>query len=334
MPKCTNCGGDNTVFFLRGIQMDNYEGKEHDYFKCNQCGIVFLDHVPSAADYEESGYYQRKSSRASKVISFVMNCFYKRRYAVLKKIVRNPSGSRILDIGCGKGAFLDIAKKDGWDVTGIEPTLRSAEYAKKTYDINVITTGLLESHLDDASFNAITMWHVLEHLPNPNLNFKTIYNILSNNGLLIVAVPNIGSFQSKLGKNRWFHLDPPRHITHFTPSVLSGLLESNGFRVIKIDHFSAEFNLIGLYQTLQNCMINLPNYTFNYLKKKFRCNWKQCNRFCIGKCDFITTTNIITNNYNCCTNRSWDEHGWNNNGVCHKNDEYLEVIDLIMNRCH
>jgi len=247
--------------------MDTIEQHPHLYFRCLACDAVFLEHIPESRDYDTSGYYLRKNILFSSIIKRLMGVFHQQRYAHVKSSYKKAAQGRLLDIGCGKGNFLNAARHDGWSVCGIEPTRRSAEYARKEHGIDVIETGLHESDIAANSFDVVSMWHVLEHLPDPRSVLNEINRILVEGGILIIAVPNIASLQAVFGRGKWFHLDPPRHVIHFSPEFLSRLLRQSGFQIEKVDHFSAENNIIGWFQTFQNRIIKWPNFTFNLLKR-------------------------------------------------------------------
>lgn len=267
MINCRCCDSTSAEPYIIGYEMDNLAQQHHQYFKCMLCGAIFLDHTPAAKDYDESGYYQRKNVLLSPMIQLLMGFFHRSRYSYVKVNTQKSHSSNLLDIGCGKGIFLNVAKQDGWNVTGIEPTNRSAEYARNIHNINVIEAGLFESNIASNSFDVVTLWHVLEHLPEPSKVITEVERILAKGGVLVIAIPNIESIQAQFGGGKWFHLDPPRHIVHIPAKVLTKLLEKNGFHVEKIYHFSAEYNVLGWFQTLQNKLLECPNFTFNLLKR-------------------------------------------------------------------
>lgn len=270
MVNCRCCGSCNVRPDVVGYEMDTMEQQPHQYFKCLSCGAVFLDHVPEFKDYDKSGFYQRKSALFSPVIRRLMSFFHGRRYSYVKYSYKNALAGRLLDIGCGKGDFLNVARQAGWSVCGIEPTKRSAEYARNEHGIEVIETGLHESNIAASSFDVVTMWHVLEHISDSCGVLNEVRRVLVDSGILIIAVPNIKSLQAYLGGGKWFHLDPPRHIIQFYPEFLCKQLKQSGFYVEKVYHFSAEYNVIGLFQTIQNLVIVWPNFTFNLLKRNFK----------------------------------------------------------------
>jgi 2-polyprenyl-3-methyl-5-hydroxy-6-metoxy-1,4-benzoquinol methylase len=137
---------------------------------------------------------------------------------------------KLLDIGAGTGDFLNIMIKNDWEVSGIEPNSKARNLAAKK---NIYLQENLES-FDDNNFSVITLWHVLEHLPNLNESIKTITSLLANQGYLIIAVPNYKSFDAQHYKEYWAAYDTPRHLYHFSTKSISILFEPLGFQLLEI----------------------------------------------------------------------------------------------------
>ncbi|MBU2995908.1 class I SAM-dependent methyltransferase [Cellulophaga baltica] len=135
----------------------------------------------------------------------------------------------ILDVGAGTGDFLVVAKNFGFQVSGVEPNFKAKEKA--------IEKGIdLKSSLDDfenSTFDVITLWHVLEHLPNLEEQVSKLSNLLSENGVLIIAVPNFKSYDAKFYKIHWAAFDVPRHLWHFSKSSIQKLFSKTGFELVK-----------------------------------------------------------------------------------------------------
>ncbi len=140
---------------------------------------------------------------------------------------------KLLDVGCGTGDFLAIAKRNHWNVFGIEPNKEARHIANtKTnnavYDINELLR--FESH----TFDVITLWHVLEHLPNLEQHMAVFKNILKPDGTLIIAVPNYKSYDAKYYKQYWAAFDVPRHLWHFSKTAISKLVSKRSMAVVKV----------------------------------------------------------------------------------------------------
>ncbi|MBI5106345.1 MAG: class I SAM-dependent methyltransferase, partial [Solirubrobacterales bacterium] len=114
---------------------------------------------------------------------------------------------------------------------------------------------------------AVTLWHVLEHVDDPAAALRAIRSWLPPGGTLVVGVPNLGSWQARVGGPRWFHLDAPRHRTHFTLPGLRALLARTGFTVASEHHLLLEHNPFGLWQSAVSRLTRHPSYTYNLLKR-------------------------------------------------------------------
>ncbi|WP_233430607.1 class I SAM-dependent methyltransferase [Leeuwenhoekiella palythoae] len=161
-----------------------------------------------------------------KVYQWVKNYMLKKKVKLISSYVEKGT---LLDIGAGTGDFLNQAKKSGWKVTGIEP---SPAARKRAFEkgINLFEE---EAEVGDRKFDVITMWHVLEHVPDVEKQIEWIKNHLSTDGVLIVAVPNFNSYDAKYYKSFWAAWDVPRHLHHFSSKSIKTLFETNGFNLIE-----------------------------------------------------------------------------------------------------
>ena len=113
----------------------------------------------------------------------------------------------------------------------------------------------------------VTLWHVLEHLDDPAAALDRVASWLRPRGGLLIGVPNLASLQARIGGERWYHLDVPRHRMHYTPAGLEALLRSCGFTVLAVRHTLLEHNAFGMWQTLVNRVTRHPSYAYNVLKR-------------------------------------------------------------------
>jgi 2-polyprenyl-3-methyl-5-hydroxy-6-metoxy-1,4-benzoquinol methylase len=134
---------------------------------------------------------------------------------------------KLLDVGCGSGEFLANMKKLGWNVIGIEPDNEAAKAAQQQFKLPVFIGTLREVGFDENYFDAITMHHVLEHMPDPIEQLKECYRILKPGGRLIIVTPNIESFGHFVFKKSWRELDPPRHFFIFSLRTLQASVEKS-----------------------------------------------------------------------------------------------------------
>lgn len=204
--------------------------------ECQNCKLKFTNPRPS--ENELSKYYESAEyiSHTNNSIGF-FNQTYKlvRQYAISRKVkfIKSfLSRGNLLDIGSGTGEFINHIKSKKFNVTGIEPNYNARIKAIEKYGLDVIDEVEIDQ-LQKASFDIITLWHVLEHVYDLNQRIIQIKNLLKSNGVLIIAVPNCDSFDAKHYKNYWAAYDVPRHLYHFNPSTLLHLFNANGFSHIK-----------------------------------------------------------------------------------------------------
>jgi 2-polyprenyl-3-methyl-5-hydroxy-6-metoxy-1,4-benzoquinol methylase len=145
----------------------------------------------------------------------------------------------LLDVGAAAGYFVKVAQDDGWMAQGVEPSRWMAKYAKEKLDVKV-QPGVIQDHkFKSESFDAITYWDVLEHVPNPLSDLKKTNKLLRKGGTLIVNYPDFDSLPAKIFKRKWWFI-LSIHLWYFTPQTITKLLNKAGFKVIKIQpHYQA-----------------------------------------------------------------------------------------------
>jgi len=241
-----------------------------DFFfkKCILCGFVFLDpkptfsqlkkHYPPSIYYSyttrsKTGFFGRlrnylvlhtnTPSLASKILSFFIK---------VPAIPTNRKTGRLMDIGCGIGYTLTLLKCIGWDVYGIDIDKKAIEIAKKQGLCHVsLGTFRAVKKYPDNYFDVIRLYHVIEHLDNPEECVKLCYQKLKKGGELIIGTPNIESCIAKIGKQYWYNLDSPRHLFLFSPSTLQKLLQKNNFQIRQTE-FSSGGGILGTIQYIVN----------------------------------------------------------------------------------
>jgi SAM-dependent methyltransferase len=232
----------------------DFPSKVVELFECESCTAAFVWPQPTPkqmAAYYFQEYYN-KPSFVLKIIQSLRPDFFN----ALKP-------GRLLDVGCGSGNFLETMQKKGWICSGTEVSDSSKPFLQvlSKKGIQIKYGNLPDVSFGNNSFDLITFWHVLEHVPFPSDELAISRKLLEKNGRIFIAVPNIQSVSFKLFKCNWFHLDAPRHQNHFSPKSLSLLLEKNGFTAEKISHYSFEFNPFGLLQSLYNWL----GFEYNFL---------------------------------------------------------------------
>lgn len=243
---CPACGGATTHPF-------GHDGGRFHVVVCDRCGLGRTVPQPSDAELRAlyAGDYQ--SADARKFSSRVERArrFFAR--ALVRRIVRRAGrGGRALDVGCGDGKLLTALIAQGYEGTGTELNPRIGETAPKGATIVVGT--LEDAHLPAHSQRVVVMRHVLEHVRDPRGTVRELRRVIADDGCLVIGVPNLASWQARVARERWFHLDLPRHLFHFTPASLTMLLESEGFRIERVSHLSFDQNPYGWLQSALNML--------------------------------------------------------------------------------
>lgn len=158
---------------------------------------------------------------------------YKRIIRMLNQDL--PEKGKILEIGAFAGFFLNLLKKDGWDVYGIEPGRRGISYARNNFGIEILNETLEGTSLEDECFDAVVILHVIEHLYNPEEGLRVINRVLKTNGTLVIETPTYDTLMFRLLGRRERSLNCDGHIYFFTPESLEALLANNGFRVVRLE---------------------------------------------------------------------------------------------------
>jgi len=232
-------------------------------FRCKSCGCVFQDPLPDISIlgkfYPREYWWSDNTSQASIGVRFFSKLEKAYREFVindhvrfLTQCARNSSKEErlLLDIGCGNGTFLNSARARGFKPHGMDASARAVEIAGSQYGIPVRQGEIGSRVWDDCRFDFVTMFHVLEHLPNPRLALEYARDLLRPGGVLIAQVPNISSLQARLFGPRWYGLDVPRHVINFSPQALSILLEEAGFDFQLVSRFSLRDNPASIASSL------------------------------------------------------------------------------------
>jgi len=156
----------------------------------------------------------------------------------------------VLDVGCGDGSFLDALAQQGWEVNGTELSVSIAATAMERLGDRIHVGGISDAGFPQNSFDLITFWHVLEHLEDPRRALSDAERLLKPDGRIVVAVPNLTSWQAGWFKEHWLHLDVPRHRWHFSPKVLETLAHRSGLYVDRTCYFSLEYGPFAVLQGL------------------------------------------------------------------------------------
>lgn len=239
---------------------DRFHGTpgEFNVICCPSCGsgLTFPPLAPTeiAEIYPtEYGAYQAAGSGAVRWISIAI-----RRYQSRRALTRHPwasltnrAPSALIDVGCGRGDLAASLVRRGWRAVGVEPSPDACALAR-AQGVDAREGTLANVALEASSYAAAVFQHSLEHTEDPVGDLKRVYEALEPDGILMVTVPNFGSWQRRHFRDKWFHLDLPRHRVHFSPRGLARALERAGFEVQSV---TTSTSILGLPATLQYAAI-------------------------------------------------------------------------------
>ena len=198
--------------------------------QCASCSFQFTNPRPNEAEigrYYESDAYVSHNSGAAGLINkaYKVARFFtmRRKVALLNKLA--PRRGRLLDYGCGTGHFLAAAKAASWQVAGLEPNARACDEASQRLGQAIGQESL--ASFAPGSFDAITLWHVLEHVHLLNETLAQLVALLKPDGVLLIAVPNVESLDAQHYRELWAAYDVPRHLYHFAPKTMAQLLKKH-----------------------------------------------------------------------------------------------------------
>lgn len=265
-PRCALCGRDGDPLY-DGLHDQQFGAPGvWSLRSCARCGFVWLHPRPAAEDigklYREYhthavqpgptaagrrwrdrakrrvlatafGYGERAHSPAGRLLDVLLSSIEPLRELVGATIMWLPARERgrLLDVGCGSGAFLQTMRELGWQVSGVEPDAAAARIAREHYGLDVACGTLEEAALPARRFHAITLSHVVEHLPDPIAALRECGRVLQPSGRLIITTPNVESLGRRVFGTSWRGLEVPRHLQLFSVGTLAECARRAGLRV-------------------------------------------------------------------------------------------------------
>ena len=235
---CPVCGspGISKIMTVKDFTVSN---KQFEIFTCANCQLRFTQNVPDAdsiGEYYKSENYISHTNTSKGLVNRLYQQVRKRATAQKRKLIEKITGTskgNLLDVGSGTGHFAAEMQKASWRVTGLEPDSDARKVAEEVNKIVLISTDNL-FQLPANSFDAITLWHVLEHVHELKKHVEQFKNLLREDGKLFIAVPNYTSYDAEIYKEYWAAYDVPRHLYHFSPNSMQTLIEGAGLKIDKI----------------------------------------------------------------------------------------------------
>ncbi|WKK76615.2 class I SAM-dependent methyltransferase [Marivirga salinae] len=236
LSECPVCSASNLKNH-KVIKDHSVSQESFNIMICDNCNFQFTNPRPNEeeiAKYYQSDEYISHSDKANSPINFIYKVARKYALASKRKLINSitkDKKGRLLDYGCGTGYFLETMQKNGWKTYGIEPNDSAREIANTK---GKVQESIEELKLKNKKFDVITLWHVLEHIHNLNETIKILKTILKEKGKIVIAVPNIESYEQKVFEEEWAAYDVPRHLYHFSQDTMNTLMLKHGLKIKKI----------------------------------------------------------------------------------------------------
>ena len=272
---CPVCGSPDCkpVFSVK----DHTVSKElFPVWECNACTARFTQDVPDAASigpyYQAEGYISHTDTSKG-LVNRLYQLVRKKTLRKKRKLIERLTGikrGQLLDVGSGTGAFANEMKQYGWNVTGLEPDEGAKDVARRSYNIELKNIDEFYK-LPGNSFDAITLWHVLEHVHELSSYVDQLKRLLKDKGKLFIAVPNYTSKDAAIYQAHWAAYDVPRHLYHFSPRSMQLLMEKHGLKTEKhIPMWYDSFYISMLSSKYRNGKTNLVASFFNGLRSNLK----------------------------------------------------------------
>ena len=239
-----------------------FDSRSFPIARCSGCQLV------RTLGVEDDGvttypHFDQRETPVVKLMRFAVTQLLRERASLVSKVTSR--GQRLLDVGCGSGAFARMMSERGYSAVGVEPFSLGRPVDEP--NLKLIRAEFADVKNELGKFDVVTMWHVLEHIPSPKVLLAGVLDVLSPDGVLVVSVPNFDSWQSRFFKGGWFHLDPPRHITHFDRHTLHALFADLDLEIQSERTFHVEYGPVGWLQSALNRILR-PNFLFEFVKDR------------------------------------------------------------------
>lgn len=244
--KCVICKEESSKSFMKSKDRLNPE-KEYEWLMCNNCHLVFLKERKKNNEFVT----YNKEENVSKQKEIVLWMFY-------NKLRKFKKQGKVLDFGSGTGTLARYLINKGYDVECFDVDKGALEWIKTVQKIPI------QRRYYNKKYDIIIMEQVIEHLKDPVSELKKIKKSLNEDGVILASIPNINSLQAKLFKEKWFHLDAPRHLNHFYLDSFNRMLDSLGLKIMKKYYFNINIDSTGWYWSMKK---ELNNLNYNTLKE-------------------------------------------------------------------
>ena len=243
---CPLCEHDESRLFRRLEVTRGPAAGAYELRRCQGCDLIFvdprLDDDVLAGLYDEDFYFSTGWALewiAERVLSEIQRTRQRR-------VERYVRAGALLDVGSGDGRFVQHMAREGWDATGLDFSPAAQALALARGGGRFLCGSLFDHDLPPASLDAVTLWQVFEHIGEPREFLARVHDLLRPGGVFVAAVPNIEGLSARLAGGRWWGLDVPRHLVHYSPRTLCQGLEQAGLTVVRVNHLSLQYDPYGL----------------------------------------------------------------------------------------
>jgi 2-polyprenyl-3-methyl-5-hydroxy-6-metoxy-1,4-benzoquinol methylase len=253
---CAACGGNQFRVVFDGLGVPGEE--RYSVRQCRRCRLGVTDPQPSEDALRrlyQSEYYRTAEPGQQNPLIRIGRYLVRQVLSDHDLLLGTAQRGRILDIGCGNGEFLRRMGELGWETYGTDSSPAAVQLARRVAkDVRLARAS--EPVFDDKQFDAVTMFNVFEHVPDPVETLAEVHRILKDGGTLVLEVPNVQSLAFRIVKRSWIGLDVPRHLYHYSPKALIALAQAQGFQVERFRWFKFLPNLYIVYRSLANAIFS------------------------------------------------------------------------------
>jgi SAM-dependent methyltransferase len=267
---CPSCSSDSLQPVLHAVD----HTVSHETFaiwQCGHCSLRFTQDVPDSSaigPYYRSEEYISHSNTSTGLVNSLYHLVRRQTLGNKRRLIQSATRGkqgRLLDIGAGTGSFVAYMQQQGWEVTGLEPDEVARERALMDNEVR-LQDGTALFSLPAESYDAITLWHVLEHVHDLHPYLERLKLLIKKGGRIFIAVPNYTSYDAAVYGSAWAAYDVPRHLYHFSPDAMEGLLARHGLQL----HFTQpmwfdSFYISMLSEKYRNGKGNLPGAVYRGL---------------------------------------------------------------------
>jgi len=240
-----------------------YKKDSFDILHCTHCGSIFNSNWDRLSDEQQFNNREvLEIERIKKRFESDKILYFDRFNQDLKKIIQYRNKGKLLDIGSSYGFFLTCARDQGWETIGIDVDINAVNFSTQHLNLDVKFGNLIQCHFDENKFDVITLFHVLEHVPNPHEIIQEIKRILKPDGLVVIDVPNADDFRRLLFKENWPQFRE-HHLWYFSIKTLRFFLQKYGFKVLgKTPHGGSQIG----YALKKGLRINTEKFSAKHFK--------------------------------------------------------------------